>query len=143
MKDFGYATDNAGWTRSDRPVLVWSPDSKKIATFRQDQRQVGEMYLVNTVGRTSDRCQAWKYPLPGDEIITMIDRVVIEVDRPKVIRLQLPADQHRSTICDDVMCGGEWVDVQWHPDGSQVSFVSTSRNHQQAQTCASPMRRPA
>ena len=22
VKDFGYATDNAGWTRSDRPILV-------------------------------------------------------------------------------------------------------------------------
>src|SRR5262249_29637351 len=33
-KDFGYATDNAGWTKSDRPVLLWSPDSRKIATFQ-------------------------------------------------------------------------------------------------------------
>jgi len=41
VKDFGYATDNAGWTRSDRPILAWSPDSRKIATFQQDQRQVG------------------------------------------------------------------------------------------------------
>ncbi len=41
-------------------------------------------------------------------------------------------DQHRSTLCDDVKCGGEWVDVQWSPDSSQVAFVSTSRNHQQA-----------
>src|SRR5262245_9109132 len=30
VKDFGYATDNAGWTRSDRPILSWSPDSKRI-----------------------------------------------------------------------------------------------------------------
>ena len=28
VKDFGYATDNAGWTHSDRPVVVWSPDSQ-------------------------------------------------------------------------------------------------------------------
>src|SRR5262249_33103227 len=48
VKDFGYATDNAGWTRSDRPILVWSPDSKKIATFQQDQRRVSDMYLVDT-----------------------------------------------------------------------------------------------
>ena len=48
VKDFGYATDNAGWTKSDRPVLLWSPDSKRIATFQQDQRGVGEMYLVET-----------------------------------------------------------------------------------------------
>src|SRR5260370_2831592 len=47
-KDFGYSTDNAGWTASDRPIVVWSPDSKKIATFQQDQRKVGEMYLVST-----------------------------------------------------------------------------------------------
>ncbi len=65
IKDFGYATDNAGWTRSDRPILKWSPDSKKIATFQQDQRAVGEMYLVYTlVGHPN--LQAWKYPLPGD-----------------------------------------------------------------------------
>ena len=47
VKDFGYATDNAGWTRSDRPIVLWSPDSKKIATFQQDQRAVGEMHLVD------------------------------------------------------------------------------------------------
>ena len=39
VKDFGYATDNAGWAQSDRPIVVWSPDSKKIATFQQDQRR--------------------------------------------------------------------------------------------------------
>jgi dipeptidyl aminopeptidase/acylaminoacyl peptidase len=133
VKDFGYATDNAGWTHSDRPVLVWSPDSKKIATFQQDQRGVGEMYLVDTkVGHPT--LQAWKYPLPGDEVVTTIQRVIIEVDTPRVIRLKLPADQHRSTLCDDVQCrGGEWADVEWTPDTMQLAFVSTSRDHKQAQ----------
>lgn len=131
VKDYGYATDNAGWIRSDSPVLEWSPDSRKIATFQQDQRKAGEMYLVNTTAG-HPTLQAWKYPLPGDEFVTMIERVVIEVDGPKVTRLKMGPDQHRSTLCDDVKCGGEWVDVQWNPDSSQVSFVSTSRNHQQA-----------
>src|SRR5262249_15826687 len=73
VKDFGYATDNAGWTHSDRPIVVWSPDSKKIATFQQDQRGTGEMYLVDTqVGHP--KLEAWKYPLPGDATITMIHR---------------------------------------------------------------------
>lgn len=26
VEDFGYATNNAGWVRSDVPVLLWSPD---------------------------------------------------------------------------------------------------------------------
>jgi dipeptidyl-peptidase 4 len=130
VQDFGYATDNAGWIRSDAPILLWSPDSKKIATFQQDQRGVGEMYLVNTqVGHP--KLEAWKYPLPGDSIVTMIQRVIIDVDAPRVIRLQMPPDQHRSTLCDHIICRGDegWTDVQWFPDGSHVAFVSTSRDH--------------
>lgn len=129
VKDFGYATDNAGWIHSDNPILLWSPDSKKIATFQQDQRGVGEMYLVETkVGHP--KLQVWKYPLPGDEVVTTIQRVVINLDGPKVIRLQLPPDQHRSTLCDDLEChGGEWVDVEWSPDANHLAFVSTSRDH--------------
>ena len=129
VKDFGYATDNAGWTASDRPILLWSPDSKKIATFQQDQRGVGEMYLVST-NTGHPELRQWKYPLPGDAVITTIQRVIINVDTPKVIRLQMPADQHRSSLCDDVACArGEWSDVQWSPDGTHLAFVSTSRDH--------------
>ncbi len=93
---------------------------------------MGEMYLVDTkVGHPT--LKAWKYPLPGDPVITMIQRVVIDVDSGKIVRLQLPPDQHRSTLCDDVACRGEWDDVQWGPDGSKLAFVSTSRDHKHEQ----------
>ena len=135
VKDFGYATDNAGWIQSDDPVLLWSPDSKKIATFQQDQRKVGEMYLVETkVGHPT--LKAWKYPLPGDAEVAMIQRVIIDLDAaggPKVIRLQMPPDQHRSTLCDHIVCRGtDWADVQWAPDSASLVFVSSSRDHKQA-----------
>ncbi|HEY8174875.1 MAG TPA: DPP IV N-terminal domain-containing protein, partial [Gemmatimonadaceae bacterium] len=134
VKDFGYATDNAGWTKSDRPVLTWSPDSRKIATFQQDERGTSEMYLVATkVGAPT--LQAWRYPLPGDSVIFRIHRVVIEVDgpgAPRLVRFQMPPDQHRSTVSDDINCGGAICDVRWFPDASAVAFVSSSRDHKQA-----------
>ncbi|SFS17145.1 Dipeptidyl aminopeptidase/acylaminoacyl peptidase [Dyella sp. OK004] len=133
VEDFGYATDNAGWKHSDEAILVWSPDSKQIATFQQDQRKTGEMYLVTTnVGHP--KLEKWKYPLVGDENVTMIERVIIDVPGKKVVRLKMAPDQHRSTLCDDVSCGrdGGWDDVQWAGDGKTLAFVSSSRDHKQA-----------
>lgn len=132
VKDFGYATDNAGWQQTDSAIVAWSPDSKKIATFQQDQRKDGEMYLV-PVTNGHPALKAWKYPLVGDANVTMIERVIIDVDKRKVIRLKMPPDQHRSTLCDDVSCEPTktWDDVQWSEDGKHLAFVSTSRDHKQ------------
>ncbi|WP_082915339.1 S9 family peptidase [Arachidicoccus ginsenosidimutans] len=127
-KNFGYATDNAGWKHSNRPILRWSPDSKKIATFKQDQRNVGDMYLVTTnVGHP--HLESWKYALPGDSVIAMIHRVIIDVDAKKVIPLKVAPDPHRATLSDDVASSGTFDDVDWSPDGKQLAFVSTSRDH--------------
>jgi len=131
IEDFGYATNNAGWTKSDRPVLLWSPDSRKIATFQHDGRGVGEMYLVST-GVGHPELEAWKYPLPEDTVIFRIERVVVHVDGPRVVRLQMPPDQHRSTICDHIACGGQFSDVEWSLDSRQLAFVSSSRDHKEA-----------
>ena len=131
VKEYGYATDNAGWTRSDSAIVLWSPDSKKIATFQLDERGTGEMYLVST-GVGHPKLEAWKYPLPGDTKIFTIERVVIDVDRARVVRLQMPPDPHRSSVCDDVECNGPFEDVEWAADGKQVAFLSTSRDHKEA-----------
>jgi dipeptidyl-peptidase 4 len=128
VKDYGYATDNAGWTHSDHAIVVWSPNSKMLATFQQDQRKTGEMYTVTSrVGHP--HLETWKYPFVGDKDVTMIERVIIDVDAAKVTRLKMPPDQHRSTLCDHLVCRGPWEDVQWATDGKTLAFASTSRDH--------------
>lgn len=128
IKDYGYATDNAGWKHSDAPILRWSPDSKKIATFQQDQRNSKDMYLVTTnVG--APVLKAWKYPLPGDKQIATIRRVVIDVENAKMASLNIPADQHRATLSDDISSSGTFDDIDWKADGTEVAFLSTSRDH--------------
>ncbi len=132
-KDYGYATDNAGWTHGPGPVLKWSPDSKKIATFRQDQRHLNDMYLVETIVG-APRLEAWKYPLPGDSAIIKIERLVIEVnEEPKAVFFRMDPDDRRATYSDDIAGrGGEMVDVAWSADGTKLVFVSTSRDHKSA-----------
>jgi dipeptidyl-peptidase-4 len=129
VENFGYATDNAGWQHSDKAIVVWSPDSKQIATFQQDQRKTGDMTVVSTnVGHP--KVETWKYPLAGDKDVTMIERVVIDVAARHTTRFQMPPDQHRSSLCDDVACkDGQWSDVKWAPDSRSIAFVSTSRDH--------------
>lgn len=124
VKDFGYATDNAGWATSDRAILLWSPDSKKIATQQQDERKVGDWHLVATrTGRPELR--SWKYPLPGDSVVQMVHRVVIDVDAGKLIRLKMAPDFHRATLGDNLSMN----DYKWSPDGAKLAIASTSRDH--------------
>jgi dipeptidyl aminopeptidase/acylaminoacyl peptidase len=126
VKDFGYATSNAGWVTSAAPALSWSPDSKKIATQQQDERKVGDMYLVETpVNGGHPVLRAWKYPLPGDPDVAMITRVVIDVDTGKMKRLLMKPDFHRAMSEDDI----DMSEYLWSPDGSQLAFVSTDRFH--------------
>jgi dipeptidyl-peptidase 4 len=132
VKDFGYATDNVGWAHSDRPILKWSPDSKKIATFQQDQRHVNSMFLVKTKVGAPEQ-EEWKYPLPGDTLIIQIYRIIIDVSEfPKVIRLKLNADDKRSTLLDDLSDTAGLDDTEWSEDSKRLAFVSNSRDHKQA-----------
>lgn len=132
--EYGYGTNNAGWIQDEKPVLLWSPASDKIATFRQDSRGVKEMYLYNTqVGHV--KLKAWKYPLPGDSLIFRVHRVIIHITpSPRLVRLDIPADPQRSTITDHIAGrDGELLDAEWSEDGSVLAFVSSSRDHQIAQ----------
>ncbi len=127
---FGYATDNAGWRSSDRAIVLWSPDSSKIATYQQDERDVGEMYLVGTPVDpvTHPKLRVSKFPMPGDKAVAMLHRVIIDARSGAVVRLQLPPDYHRATLGDDVSLD-DWM---WSPDSTSFAFISTSRDHKQA-----------
>jgi dipeptidyl aminopeptidase/acylaminoacyl peptidase len=132
IKDFGYATNNAGWVRRDSPVVTWAPDSKKLTTFKHDGRNVGDMGIVSTaVGHP--KIDVWKYPLPGDEHIFAIHRVVIDVESKKVTPLDMAPDAHRSTITDHVAGrNGELLDIDWADDSKTFAFVSSTRDHKTA-----------
>ena len=76
--------------------------------------------------------QDWAYPLPGDSIITTIQRVIIDVPARKVVRLQMPPDQHRGTVIDNL----NMDDLKWRPDGSRTGLrLVVARS----QACLAPL----
>ena len=108
--------------------MLWSPDSKKVATFQQDERTVGEMYLVETKAG-HPVLKAWKYPLPGDDAVAMLHRVVIDTDSGAVVRFAdaarlPPRDARRRRVGATT-----WT---WSPDATRLAFVSTARDHKTA-----------
>jgi hypothetical protein len=107
--------------------VLWSPDSKKVATFQQDERKVGDMYLVETKAG-HPVLQQWKYPLPGDEAVAMLHRVIIDADSGATVRFKMDPDYHRATLGDNFSL----TDMTWSPDATKLAFVSTSRDHKSA-----------
>jgi dipeptidyl-peptidase 4 len=128
VKHYGYATDSQGWTRSESPILLWSPDSRMIATYRLDERGVGMMPLIETMeGRPA--LHYWPYALPGDTVVPMLERVVIHTDEPRTVRLNVEPDHQRTSNCCGLTRNGAWADVEWRPDSALLAFVSTSRDY--------------
>lgn len=84
--DYGYGTPigccdqvtSVRQKREKRPVIVWSGDSKKIGTYRADERNVKPLYLLETAtGRPI--LHTYRYALPGDSVVPRLDVHVFDV----------------------------------------------------------------
>ncbi|OPY51373.1 MAG: hypothetical protein A4E49_02257 [Methanosaeta sp. PtaU1.Bin112] len=100
------------------PYLVWSPDSRRIATFRMDQRNVTEMHLLQYAPDNGSRPKLWTYrfALPADEAIPMYEPIVIDVQKREVIAVSYQAQPEVSLMDtdDDVL--------QWWSDDGQALY---------------------
>jgi dipeptidyl-peptidase 4 len=128
VERYGYATDNEGWRRSERPAVRWSPDGRRVLTYRLDERGVRALHLLETA-EPSPRLHSWAYALPGDTAVPMYERVIIDVVSGQLLRLQTPPDHQRTSSCCGMMRGDAWGDAEWNPDGRAVAFTSVSRDY--------------
>ncbi len=100
------------------PYAVWSPDSRRIATFRMNQSNVTPLYLLQYVPGNSSRPRPWTYrfAMPGDKYVPMYEPVVIDVLDKKVIPIAYTAQPEVSLMDTD-------SDVlQWWSDDGQVLY---------------------
>jgi len=129
-EDYAYAIDSQGWRRSEMPVLRWSPDSRRIATFRQDERNTPHMPRIETkVGRPELHSRPYALPGDSDDEVPKLERVVIDVETQSTTFLDAPTDHQRASSCCGLTRGDALVDTEWSDDGETLAYVSTSRDY--------------
>jgi dipeptidyl aminopeptidase/acylaminoacyl peptidase len=141
--DYGYATNDFCCNqvtaprqhRGRRPILVWSPDSRRIATLRYDQRNVKELHLLETAkGRPI--LHSYRYALPGDSIIPRYDLYLLDVASRAKVRVEVPPIEMVNTSCCGPLADTVWKDVRWGSGSDEVFFTRGRRDFKQLELLA-------
>ena len=115
-----------------RPAgVIWSPDSKKLLTYRIDERDVKELHLIQNV--TSDGSMrpvhyAYKYALPEDDVVAKAEIFLCDVE----------------TKASDMVLGDIYIDLSepfnggfkiasFSDEGNFASIFRVDRGHQNAE----------
>ena len=79
------------------------------------------------------KLQAWKYPLPGDDVVTMIQRVVIDVGRGarSCASRWSPTSTAPRCATTSPAAAATGRTCSGRRTATQLAFVSTSRDHKQ------------
>jgi dipeptidyl aminopeptidase/acylaminoacyl peptidase len=126
-KDYAYAERSETVSQSvsqvrlnetANPYAVWSPDSRRIASFRMDQRNVTQLHLLQYVPGNNSRPKPWTYrfAMPNDEFVPIYEPIVVDVLERKVISVSYKAQSEVSLMDteDNVL--------QWWSDDGQVLY---------------------
>ena len=84
IAEYAYGLETPGTLATERPTrrrpqLIWSPDSKKIAVSRIDERGVRRYPLYSST-QTKPRYVLYPYAAPGDSTLVRYDTYVLDVD---------------------------------------------------------------
>jgi dipeptidyl aminopeptidase/acylaminoacyl peptidase len=109
-----------------RPVILWSPDSKRIATHKFDERNVRNMYLLETKN-PGPILHTYRYALPGDSVIPKYDLWVFDVASKKGTRVNRPPQEAVNTSCCWLSTDTIWKDVRWGTSSDQLYFTYGKR----------------
>jgi dipeptidyl-peptidase 4 len=111
-----------------RPIILWSPDSKRIATHKFDERGVRPMYLLETKN-PGPILHTYRYALPGDSVIPRYDIWVFDVASKRGVRVNRPPQQAINTSCCWLTTDTVWKDVRWGTTSDQLFFTYGKRGY--------------
>lgn len=108
-----------------RISAIWSPDSRKLFTYRTDHRQTGPTYVLQSVvpnGGMRTQLHAYPYPLPGDETLPTLEPVVFDVEQRK--QTDIAARPLFAPLMSWRLPRGFWTE-----DSKKVYFIDMMRGY--------------
>jgi dipeptidyl-peptidase-4 len=92
-RDFGDTDVEKEKTKHDRKRanISWSKDSRRFALVRQDQRKVGDLWVIHSTGNARPELETYKYDMPGEKNVTQSELLVYDLPSRKMVKVQADA----------------------------------------------------
>ena len=119
---YGTASWVYGEELGQRSAMWWSPDSRKLAYYRFDEKQVPDYHLQLDQTKIQSRNDVEAYPKAGapNPIVELFVYDVVAKTRTRV-------DVREGKPFDDAVVGHYVYKIAWSPDGRELLFNRTNR----------------
>ncbi|WP_026954907.1 S9 family peptidase [Algoriphagus vanfongensis] len=119
---YGIATWVYGEELSQNTAMWWSPDSKKVAFYRFEEKDVKKYYVLLDQLSLYDSLEIEAYPKVGEPNLP-VDLMVYDLETKKVTKL----DIRDGKPFEDGEMGTYIYDISWTPDSKELVYHSTNR----------------
>jgi dipeptidyl aminopeptidase/acylaminoacyl peptidase len=85
QQDTGTTDKNA---RVPAVNIIWSPDSKRFALVRRDERKVKDLWVINALSNPRPTLETYRYSMPGEENIAQPEIHVFEIATKKHVQVK-------------------------------------------------------
>jgi dipeptidyl-peptidase-4 len=120
---YGTASWVYGEELSQRTAMWWSPDSRMLAYYRFDEREVRDSYVVLNQTQVQPALDTEAYPAAG-MANPVVDLFVYDVATRQSVRVNV----RDGKPFDDTAVGHYVYRVEWTADGRELTFLRTNRH---------------
>lgn len=148
VEHFAYG-DSFGETNVDReknknkrkPAFIyWSPDSKRFAMVRNDNRAVKDLWVINSVAEPRPTLETYKYHMPGEKEAPISYMLLFDLasKTQKELDVKQYKDQTISMWSRPALQNtrdDDWRPLVWHGTADKLYFNRTSRDLKRIDLC--------
>ena len=99
-----------------RANVTWAPDSKAFVVTRQDQRKVGELFLVNNIANPRPTLMTYSYGMAGEENVSQEELFVYKAGDTKLTPVNVKKWKDQRLY-----------DIHWNNSSSKLRMVRRDR----------------